>query len=328
MEAGHDVRPQGIRPLPRDAPGRVTRSRTSSASSTVARRPSGRAASCSTSRAAPGSSGRRHVAEERRRQAGRQRIRQPGDARHVTGRRHRREEPAGLLLLGLERPRDEDPALRTGLRAWRHRGHLRQHGCPHVHRAAGRWTIGTWLDRATYYAGSPQSLTGDLIREGVTGVAGHVAEPFLDAAIRPDILFPAYVSGFNLAESFYLAMPYLSWQAVVIGDPLCAPFPRKPLQAADIDKGIDPATELPALLLGEADRGAGAAGRRRWRRRGHGAVGGPHREGRPRRQPGGARGGDDARPEARERAPDARLRCTRRTRPTTRPSSATAPSWR
>jgi len=110
------------------------------------------------------------------------------------------------------------------------------------------WTIGTWIDRATFYAGSPQSLTGDLIREGVTGVAGHVAEPLLDAAVRPDILFPAYLSGFNLAESFYLAMPYLSWQAVVIGDPLCAPFPRKPLQAADIDKGIDPATELPAYF--------------------------------------------------------------------------------
>ena len=110
------------------------------------------------------------------------------------------------------------------------------------------WPIGTWLDRATYYAGSPQSLTGDLVRDGVTGVAGNVAEPFLDAAIRPDILFPAYLSGFNLAESFYLAMPYLSWQSVVIGDPLAAPFPRKPLLAADIDGGIDPATELPAYF--------------------------------------------------------------------------------
>jgi uncharacterized protein (TIGR03790 family) len=110
------------------------------------------------------------------------------------------------------------------------------------------WTLGTWGERTSYYAGSPQSLTGDLIREGVTGVAGQVAEPFLDATIRPDILFPAYLAGFNLAESFYLAMPYLSWQTVVIGDPLCAPFPRQPLNADDIDKGIDPATELPAYF--------------------------------------------------------------------------------
>ena len=56
------------------------------------------------------------------------------------------------------------------------------------------WTIGPWTDRARFFAGSPQSLAGDLIREGVTGVAGHVAEPFLDATIRPDILFPAYLS--------------------------------------------------------------------------------------------------------------------------------------
>lgn len=103
-------------------------------------------------------------------------------------------------------------------------------------------------NRATWFAGSAQSLTGDLIRSGVTGVAGHVAEPYLDSTIRPEILFLAYLSGFNLIESFYLAMPHLSWQTVVIGDPLCAPFPRKALTRADIDGGIDPATELPAFL--------------------------------------------------------------------------------
>lgn len=108
------------------------------------------------------------------------------------------------------------------------------------------WKVGPWTDRTKFWAASPQSLTGDLIREGVTGAAGHVAEPYLDATIRPDVLFPAYVSGFNLAESYYLAMPYVSWQTVVVGDPLCAPFPRKALQASDIDAGKDPATEWPA----------------------------------------------------------------------------------
>ena len=107
------------------------------------------------------------------------------------------------------------------------------------------WTIGTWDNKASHFAGSPQSLAGDLIREGVTGVAGHVAEPFLEATIRPDILFPAYLSGFNLAESFYQAMPYVSWQTVVVGDPLCAPFRTRFLNAAEIDPGIDEATELP-----------------------------------------------------------------------------------
>src|SRR6185295_2908724 len=99
-----------------------------------------------------------------------------------------------------------------------------------------------------YYAGTPQSLTGDLIRAGVTGTAGHVAEPFLDATIRPDILFPAYVTGANLAEAFYQATPYLSWQTIVIGDPLCAPFRTHVLATEEIDRGMDSATELPALF--------------------------------------------------------------------------------
>ncbi|HYT76639.1 MAG TPA: TIGR03790 family protein, partial [Vicinamibacterales bacterium] len=49
------------------------------------------------------------------------------------------------------------------------------------------------------YAGSSQSVIGDVVRAGATGAAGQVAEPFLDGAVRPDILFPAYVSGLNLA---------------------------------------------------------------------------------------------------------------------------------
>ena len=104
-----------------------------------------------------------------------------------------------------------------------------------------------WEKQETHYAGSPQSLAGDLIRAGVTGIAAHVGEPYLDATIRPEILFPAYVSGFNLIESYYLAMPYLSWQTVVIGDPLCAPFPRTAPPQTSIEPAADPISELPAF---------------------------------------------------------------------------------
>ena len=86
------------------------------------------------------------------------------------------------------------------------------------------WTPGDNNNRAGPFGGSPQSLAADFVRDGVTGTAGHVAEPYLDATIRPDILFPAYVKGLNLAEAFYAAMPYVSWQTIVLGDPLCAPF--------------------------------------------------------------------------------------------------------
>ena len=92
------------------------------------------------------------------------------------------------------------------------------------------------------------SLAGDLIREGATGLVANVAEPYFDATARPQVIFPAYLAGFNLAESFYLSIPFLGWQTIVIGDPLCVPFPRKPLSTNEIDKGMDLTTELPALF--------------------------------------------------------------------------------
>jgi tetratricopeptide (TPR) repeat protein len=61
-------------------------------------------------------------------------------------------------------------------------------------------------------------------------------------------LFPAYVAGFNLAEAFYLAMPHLSRRAVVIGDPLCAPFGHTVLTRAEIEAANDPVMELPAAF--------------------------------------------------------------------------------
>jgi uncharacterized protein (TIGR03790 family) len=110
------------------------------------------------------------------------------------------------------------------------------------------WRPGGWESRQAYFAGSPQSLTGDLIRAGITGVAGYVAEPFLDSSVRPEILFPAYLGGYSLAEAFYLALPALSWQSVVIGDPLCAPFSRSPIPAAELTSPLDKETELPAYF--------------------------------------------------------------------------------
>lgn len=110
------------------------------------------------------------------------------------------------------------------------------------------WKPGRWESRQSYFAASPQSLTADLVRAGVTGAAGYVAEPYLDSSVRPEILFPSYVAGFNLAESFYLAMPALSWQSVVIGDPLCGPFTKTTIPDANLNPPLDKETELPALF--------------------------------------------------------------------------------
>lgn len=87
------------------------------------------------------------------------------------------------------------------------------------------WTIGTWADQKTWFAGAPQTLTADYLHEGATGASGHVYEPYLHLTPRPDFVLPAYAQGRNLAESFYLGIPGLSWMNVVIGDPLCALAP-------------------------------------------------------------------------------------------------------
>ena len=60
---------------------------------------------------------------------------------------------------------------------------------------------GNAANRANLFAGSAHSLIGDLIRDGVTGVAGHVAEPYLQSVVRPDLLFAVYLAGHNLIES-------------------------------------------------------------------------------------------------------------------------------
>lgn len=82
------------------------------------------------------------------------------------------------------------------------------------------WTIGSWGDKDAWFFGSPQSMTADYLAEGASGATGHVDEPYLNMTPRPEILLPAYYKGRTLAESFYLSIPYLSWQNVVIGDPL------------------------------------------------------------------------------------------------------------
>jgi uncharacterized protein (TIGR03790 family) len=84
------------------------------------------------------------------------------------------------------------------------------------------WTPGNWGDQSTWFAGSPQSMTADYIHQGATGASGHVNEPWLGFTPRPDYLLPAYYRGRNLAESYWMAIPAISWQNIVVGDPLCS----------------------------------------------------------------------------------------------------------
>ena len=89
-------------------------------------------------------------------------------------------------------------------------------------RPPDNWLYTTFEDTQHYWAGSPQGLTADFLHEGATGATGNAYEPLLAGCARPDYVLPSYFSGRNLAESFYLGLPFLSWQGIVFGDPLCS----------------------------------------------------------------------------------------------------------
>ena len=72
-----------------------------------------------------------------------------------------------------------------------------------------------------------QSLIADLVHNRITGIKGYCDEPLLQAVASPSILFDRYTSGWTLAESFYAASRFVGWEDIVIGDPLCSPYPLK-----------------------------------------------------------------------------------------------------
>lgn len=68
-------------------------------------------------------------------------------------------------------------------------------------------------------SGEGQTLIGELIAEGVSGIIGYTDEPYASAMARPHTIYNLYTNGFTMAESFFAAMPYVAWRQVVVGDP-------------------------------------------------------------------------------------------------------------
>ncbi len=66
--------------------------------------------------------------------------------------------------------------------------------------------------------------SGPLIARGATATFGNVYEPYLEYTHQPQMLTRAFLGGATLGEAAYYAMPVLSWQAIVLGDPLYRPL--------------------------------------------------------------------------------------------------------
>ena len=68
-----------------------------------------------------------------------------------------------------------------------------------------------------------------ILEEGAAATIGPVAEPYVQAFPLPDVFFTLLLDGrLTLAECYMLSLPYLSWQMVLIGDPLYKPFKKYP----------------------------------------------------------------------------------------------------
>ena len=73
---------------------------------------------------------------------------------------------------------------------------------------AKRWG-GNWVPR--------------MLEQGVTATWGAVTEPFANFYARGGNVFDHLWSGYNFAESFYIAQNTLNWVMTAVGDPLYAP---------------------------------------------------------------------------------------------------------
>lgn len=64
-----------------------------------------------------------------------------------------------------------------------------------------------------------------MLEDGASATIGPVAEPYLTAFPVPELFFKVLTDGYyTLAEAYFLSLPYLSWQMILVGDPLYRPF--------------------------------------------------------------------------------------------------------
>jgi len=114
--------------------------------------------------------------------------------------------------------------------------------CPQAALYCGWYSLGHYVDAFTWVRGAigyhiassecatlkqkdSQVWCKRMLEEGVAATIGPVYEPYVQAFPLPDLFFLTLTEGYlSLAESYLVSLPYLSWQMVLIGDPLYKPF--------------------------------------------------------------------------------------------------------
>ena len=97
------------------------------------------------------------------------------------------------------------------------------------------------------------SWCGPLLARGAAATVGAVFEPYLQFMHHPDLLFKGLAQGMTLGEAAYYSIPTLSWQNVLVGDPLYRPFQRSLTEQWIRCDEISPRL-MPYLVLREIER--------------------------------------------------------------------------
>jgi uncharacterized protein (TIGR03790 family) len=117
--------------------------------------------------------------------------------------------------------------------------------CPDTALYCGWYSLGRYVDAFTwrpgavaYHIASSECTTlkkagsqvwcKRLLEEGVAATLGPVYEPYVQAFPLPSLFFGLLTEGYlTLAECYQVSLPYLSWQMILVGDPLYRPFQHR-----------------------------------------------------------------------------------------------------
>ncbi len=114
---------------------------------------------------------------------------------------------------------------------------------------------GSLVDNLTSFGAVPQNFapSGETqvsisrwVEKGVGGVHGTVDEP-LNNVFPPRFLIVDYVKGAPLAEAYFRWLPYQYWKNLVLGDPMLAPYAKRP--TVTITGLADGATQTDATTI-------------------------------------------------------------------------------
>jgi uncharacterized protein (TIGR03790 family) len=118
--------------------------------------------------------------------------------------------------------------------------------CPNAALYAGWYSLGRYVDAFSwsrgaiaYHIASSECTTLrdktssawciNLLARGVAATIGPVHEPYVQAFPLPELFFGLLLQGhLSLGEAYLVSLPFLSWQMVLVGDPLYRPFAPLP----------------------------------------------------------------------------------------------------